>query len=140
EAAERQRGEVALAETEARLHQMAEAIPEVIWIVTLEPEERVVYTSSSFERVWGRSLEELYRNPRIWTQAIHPEDRPRVVAEYSRWIEGAGASYQDVEFRVVRPDGSVRWIHDHGVLSLDDQGRRIGASGISTDITDRKTA
>src|SRR5215813_7623259 len=86
ESLRRERGERALTETEDRLRQMAESIPEVIWIATLEPEEKVVYTSSSFERVWGLPLETLYRNPRLWVEAIHPEDRPRVVREYSRWI------------------------------------------------------
>jgi len=140
EAAERRRGERTLAETEARLEQMAEAVPEVIWIAALEPEERVVYCNPSFERVWGLPLDELYRNPRLWTEAIHPEDRARVETVYARWIAGTGIDYQDVDFRIVRPDGSLRWIHEHGVLARNEQGRPIRASGISTDVTERKEA
>jgi PAS domain S-box-containing protein len=140
EAAERRRGERTLAETEARLEQMAEAVPEVIWIAALEPAERVVYCNPSFERVWGLPLAELYRNPRLWTEAIHPEDRARVETAYARWIAGTGIDYQDVDFRIVRPDGSLRWIHEHGVLARNEQGRPIRASGISTDVTERKEA
>src|SRR5262245_61106464 len=71
-----------------RLLQLADSIPEVIWVATLEPEERIVYTSPSFERVWGLPLEKLYRNPRMWAEGIHPEDRTPVVENYSRWIAG----------------------------------------------------
>src|SRR5262245_27296120 len=140
EVLEREKGERALAETEDRLRYMADSVPEVIWIAELEPEERIVYTSPSFEEVWGFPLEDLYRNPRLWAEAIHPEDRDRVLRAYSDWIAGAEASYQDVEFRVVRPDGTRRWVHEHGVLSFDEQGKPIRVSGISTDITERKEA
>jgi PAS domain S-box-containing protein len=139
EVIERERGEKALAETEDRLRELADNIPEVVWITTLEPEERIVYTSPSFERVWGRPLEDLYRNPRLWIETIHPEDRARVADTFSRWIAGE-AGYQDVEFRIVQPDGSMRWIHERGVLAVNDRGEPIRVSGISTDVTDRKQA
>jgi formate hydrogenlyase transcriptional activator len=140
EAAEHERSEKALRETEDRLRRMADSIAEVVWIMDLEPEERVVYTSPSFERVWGLPLEDLYRNPRLWTESIHPEDRERVGATFSEWIAGADVRYQDVEFRIVRPDGTVRWIHERGVLTVNDQGKPTRVSGISTDVTDRKLA
>jgi formate hydrogenlyase transcriptional activator len=140
EIAARKRGEEALAETENRLKTMADSIPEVIWIAALEPEERIVYASPSFERVWGLSVEALYRNPRLWMETIHLEDRAQVAGALSRWIDGVDVSYRDVEYRIVRPDGSIRWIHEHGVLALDEQGKPIRMSGISTDVTDRKAA
>jgi PAS domain S-box-containing protein len=135
----RKSGEEALAETEDRLREMADNIPEVVWIVTLDPEEQVIYASPSFERIWGLPVENLYRNPRLWMETIHPEDRARVANALSRWIAGA-AGYQDVEFRIVRPDGSIRWIHEHGVLTVNDTGKPTRMSGISTDVTDRKQA
>jgi PAS domain S-box-containing protein len=140
EVAERTRSERALVETEDRLKRMADSVPEVIRITDLEPTERVVYTSPSFERVWGLRLEDLYQNPRLWTETIHPEDRARVAGTFSQWITGADVSYQDVEFRIVQPGGAVRWIHERGVLTVNAQGRPIRVSGISTDITDRKRA
>ena len=101
----------------------ADTIPEVIWITSLEP-ERVLYTSPSFERIWGLKVEELYRNPRLWTETIHPEDRARVISTFSAWIAGAEMNYHDVEYRVVRPDGTIRWIHERGVLTRDQNGLR----------------
>src|SRR5678815_5472573 len=63
----------ALRESEERFQRMADAIPEVIWITDLHP-ETMLYVSPSFATIWGRPIEDLYRNPRLWIQAIHPED------------------------------------------------------------------
>ncbi len=132
-------GEAAVRRSEERFRQMADTIPEVIWITSLEP-ERVLYTSPSFERIWGLKVEELYRNPRLWTETIHPEDRDRVVSTFSEWIAGTKINYHDVEYRIVRPDGTIRWIHERGVLTRDKNGRPVEVSGISTDITTAKQA
>ncbi len=132
-------GEAAVRQSEERFRQMADTIPEVIWITALEP-ERVLYTSPSFERIWGLKVEELYRNPRLWTETIHPEDRDRVISTFSEWIAGAEINYHDVEYRIVRPDGTIRWIHERGVLTRDKNGRPVEVSGISTDITTAKQA
>src|SRR5262245_17521813 len=140
EMTERTRSEEALLETQDRLKQMADSVPEVIWIMDLEPVERIVYTSPSFERVWGLRLDDLYQNPRLWTETIHPDDRERVVSTFSAWIAGADVNNREVEFRIVQPSGAVRWIHERWVLTVNEQGRPIRVSGISTDITDRKRA
>ena len=140
EAAHRSRTEQMLAETEDRLRRMADSIPEVIWITDLHPEERIVCTSPSFEHIWGLPLDALYRNPRLWTETIHPEDRARVATLFSQWISGADVSYSDVEYRIVRTDGATRWIHERGVLTVDERRRPVRVSGISTDVTDRKRA
>ena len=138
-AIERRRTEEALQESEERFRQMADALPEVMWIVGLEP-EKVLYASPSFERIWGLPVEELYQKPRIWTEAIHPEDRDRVVDTFTRWIAGENVSYNGFEYRIVQRNGEVRWIHELGVLTLDQHGKPCRASGISTDITSRKRA
>jgi PAS domain S-box-containing protein len=126
-------------ESEIRFRTMADTLHEAIWIRALAP-EKILYVSPSFERIWGFSLEELYRNPGIWTEAIHPDDRDRIAAMSMQWISGEDVNYHDVEYRIIRPDGAIRWIHDRGVLSLDEQGRPCRVSGISADITDRKRA
>src|SRR5262249_329985 len=106
-ALERTRAEAALEETEKRFRRMPDGLPEVIWLAAVDP-EKTLYTSPSFERIWGLSVEDLYRNPRLWTETIHPQDRDRVTNVFSQWITGAEISYQDVEFRIVRPDGAIR--------------------------------
>jgi PAS domain S-box-containing protein len=118
---------------------LADAIPEVVWVAALNP-ERVLYVSPAFERVWGVAAETLYRNPRSWTETIHPEDRMRVVERYTRWLGGEDGDYDEVEYRIIQPEGGIRWIHDRGVLFRDEAGRPCKVSGIATDITERKQA
>jgi PAS domain S-box-containing protein len=129
-----------VAETEDRLQEMADKISEVIWIKSLDPEERQLYVSPSYERVWGLPLKDLFQDPRAWVEAIHPDDRERVDRLFSLWVSEGDVSYQDIEFRIVHPDGNIRWIHERGVLTFNESGRPSRASGISTDITDRKAA
>jgi PAS domain S-box-containing protein len=136
---ERKRADEALRESEERFRTMADTLPEGIWIGTIEPRE-VLYVSPSYERIWGYSLEELYQNPYLWEKAIHPEDRERVGRKFAQWISGENADYFDIEYRIVRPDGATRWVHDRGVLSLNEEGRPCRINGISADITDRKRA
>jgi PAS domain S-box-containing protein len=124
-------------EREESLRRLADAIPEVFWVVALAP-ERVIYVSPSFERLWGFTAEALYREPRLWAETIHPEDRPRVTDRFSRWIAGEDINYHDVEYRILQPSGDIRWIHDRGVLFRNEDGQPCEVSGISTDITERK--
>jgi PAS domain S-box-containing protein len=138
-AIEHGRTEAALRESEQRLRLMTNAIPEVIWLTALHP-ELVLYASPSFERVWGLPLDALYRNPRLWTDTIHEDDRPRVIDTFNRWIRGDGIDEYDIEFRIVQPAGAVRWIHERGVIIVNDDGAPYRVGGISTDITERKQA
>jgi PAS domain S-box-containing protein len=129
----------ALQAVEERFRRLADAVPDVIWILDLNP-ERVVYASPSFERVWGLPAEELYRNPRLWLETIHAEDRERVRDRFERWIAGEPVDSLDVDFRIVHTDGSILWIHERGVLILDDRGKPRTVGSISTDMTElRKT-
>src|SRR6266536_2695427 len=138
-AIERTRTETALQESEERFRPMADTIPEVIWITSLDP-EKVLYASPSFERIWGLPVEDLYQNSRLWTETIHPDDRERVVSTFKRWITGEQVNYHAVEFRIIQPNDATRWIHERGVVSLNEQGKPYRVSGISTDITERKRA
>ncbi|WP_213957808.1 PAS domain-containing protein [Variovorax sp. dw_954] len=126
-------------ESEGRFRAMADATPDVIWITEMDP-ERVLYASPSFERIWGVDLAALYRDPQVWLDGIHVDDRARVKMAFGNWIESDGSTAWEVEFRVVQPCGAIRWIHERGVF-LPDEGqgsRRV--SGIATDVTAQRTA
>src|SRR5688572_5045448 len=125
--------------SEERFRRMAEFIPEVIWFIALQP-EKVLYASPAFERIWGLPVEKLYENPRLWIEVIHPGDRERVELIFSNWVTGQQVNYRDVEYRIIQPNGAIRWIHERGVLSFDENGQASLASGISTDVTERKRA
>jgi PAS domain S-box-containing protein len=112
--------------------QLAETIPEVFWIT--DPAKRqTVYISPAYEQIWGRSPASLYASPRSFLDAIHPEDRSRVEAALARQAEG---TYRE-EYRIVRPDGSVRWIRDRAFPVRDANGAIYRIVGIAADITER---
>ena len=124
-----------LRESEERFRLMAENLGEVLWIHSLRP-ETVLYVSPSFQRVWGLAPSHLLADPRLWLESIQPEDRPRIDEAWSGLIAENGDF--DEEYRIHRPDGTVRWIHDHGVLIRDERGRAYRVCGIAEDITERK--
>jgi len=138
-ALERERVDAALRESEERFRLMAETTPDVIWITDLHP-ERVLYCSPSFESLWGHTVEALYADPRLWTAIIHPEDVGRVVETFTRGIEGHGGSHYSMEFRLLRADGSIRWISERAVFVARGNAHPHRVSGISTDITQRMVA
>ena len=125
----------ALGESEERFRQIAENIHEVFWLTTVDS-SRMLYISPAYEAVWGRSCESLYQGPRSFLTAIHPEDRPRVIEASQRDREQGF----EVEYRVVRPDGSIRWIRDRGFPIKDKEARVYRLAGIAEDITERKLA
>ncbi len=126
----------ALVESERRFRRMADATLDVIWITDLEP-EKVVYVSPSFERIWGMKAQDLYDDPHLWIKGIHPDDRETVGTAFIDWITHQPDRPWKSEYRILRPDGEVRWIVEHGVVISEVDGpKRV--SGISKDVTDRR--
>ncbi|MBD2101370.1 PAS domain S-box protein [Leptolyngbya sp. FACHB-261] len=130
---ERARAEAALRESEARFRSFAENSNDVIWI-TAADEYRLIYVSPSFEQVWGRSASEIYTDLSRFVESIHPDDRERIQAGWQQCIQGGFSQ----EYRVIRPDGSIVWIHDRGFPVYDDQGELLYLAGIAETITERK--
>ncbi|MDM0066295.1 PAS domain-containing protein [Variovorax sp. J31P207] len=129
----------ALRESEGRFRAMVDATPDVIWIMETEP-ERVLYASPSFERIWGVSLERLYQDPRLWMEGIHPDDRSGVRAAFGEWVLSDGRAGWNVEFRVLPPSGCIRWIHERGVFLREESNGPRRVSGISSDVTEQRSA
>jgi PAS domain S-box-containing protein len=94
----------------------------------------MLYVSPAYEEIWGRSVASLLASPRDWIDAIHADDRERVLQALPRQARGEYAE----EYRIVRPDGEVRWIRDRAFPVLGE-GREVHRIvGIAEDITDRK--
>jgi PAS domain S-box-containing protein len=131
---ERREAERLLKDSQERFRQLAEHIREVFWM-TDPAKQHMLYVSPGYEEIWGRSCESLYASPQSWLDAIHPEDRPRVV-EAATHKQVAGT--YDEEYRIVRPDGTIRWICDRAFPVRDASGNVYRIVGFAEDITDRK--
>jgi diguanylate cyclase len=121
-----------LLEQEERFRQIAENIHDVFWLVSVETGEDI-YISPAFEDVWGRPSEPGGKRFDNWLDAVHPEDRELIPTELNEETE------YDLEYRIIRPDGSIRWIHDRGFPVHNAQGQVYRVAGIAKDITKRKT-
>lgn len=128
------RAEAARRESEERFRQIAESIREVFWLVTAG-EGRVLYVSPAFEQVWGFSADVLFESREALVQSVHDEDRER----FRVWLE-SGYEGAEIEYRIVRPDGSIRWIHDRAFPVYDQEGEFYRVAGIAEDVTARKYA
>src|SRR6185295_16864672 len=127
--------ERALQESEEQFRQLANNIPQVFWITDVRQKE-TLYLSPATETLLGWPLQEIKDNPRLLIKTLHYEDRSRVYA--ARKTATAGG--YDETYRVVRPDGSIRWVHDRAFPVPDTAGEIYRIAGIAEDITERKLA
>lgn len=130
---ERKRTEQALRESEERFRLITETIQDVFWMST-PGVGRMLYVSPAYERIWGRTRESLLAEPQSFVDAVHPDDRALVLSELSKHAQG---SYE-CQYRVIQPDGTVRWIDDRGFPILDEAGNVRLMTGVATDITRQK--
>ena len=132
----RKQAEAALRESEQRFRLMAETIQDVFWIANSDLGTKI-YVSPRYEEVWGQPREELYKAPQAFLEAVHPEDREWVRAELAA-AHAHGIPWNQ-EYRIIKPDGEMRWIQDRGFPVRGEAGHVILFTGVATDITERKT-
>jgi len=123
--------EAHLQASEARFRQLAEHIPSVFYL-TDAATRRVLYVSPAYETVWGQPPEALYADPRASLDLVHPDDRARAAAHAASSMRGPS----EIEYRLLRADGSVRWVNDRSFPVRDAAGRVTSVAGIATDVTD----
>ncbi|MBY0523382.1 MAG: PAS domain S-box protein [Gemmataceae bacterium] len=129
----RKQAEEAQRSSDDRFRQLTENIDAVFWMTDWSATASI-YVSPAYERIWGRTVESLYQAPHSFLEAVHPDERERV----REAIVGRKEASFSLEYRIVRPDGAIRWIHDRGFPIRDAAGRVYRVAGIATDITDRK--
>jgi PAS domain S-box-containing protein len=125
-----------LRETEERFHQLAENVQDVFYIND-HTKTKMIYVSPAYEKIWGRPCETLREDPLSLMDAVVPEDRAAVLDVMARQRQGQPSV---VQYRIVRPDGSRRWILSRSYPVLDEYGRHHRTVGVAADITDRKEA
>ena len=116
-----------LRQSEERFRQLAENIRQVFWLYDLDADE-FVYVSPAYETIFGRTRQGLYEDVGHWLDFVHPDDRPRIRQRFQK--EKEGIPFQD-DYRIVRPDGDVRWINDRGFAISDGTGHVYRIAGIA---------
>jgi len=121
-------------ENESRFRQLVENLNEVCW---LRDQHKFIYVSPTIEKTWGKPARYFYDNPQANFELMHPEDRKRLLSEYSVKRFQGDEVFQE-EFRIIRPDGAVRWISSRSFPIKDEKGITSRRAGICEDITERK--
>jgi PAS domain S-box-containing protein len=135
---ERKRSEAALRESEERFRQLAENIQSLFTLRDMATGQNI-YISPSCEMILGISRERLYRDPGAFIEAVHPEDRERIRQVYLQYeTDVEQVIDQTGEFRIIRPDGAIRWIEARAFPVYDEQGAIYRIVSLSEDITERK--
>lgn len=117
------------------LHELADVVDEVFWVAGRDS-HRVHYLSPAFEQLWGMPRERVYAEPRAWLDVVHPDDAASLRGGSGR----SGTDEYEQEFRILSPDGEVRWIMERGAPVRDPHGEIVRFAGTLRDITRRKQA
>jgi PAS domain S-box-containing protein len=128
------RTQQALERQQRQFHQLHQSLGEVLWMATPDG-QRVLYVSPAFSAIYGVAAESMEADTTLWLRMVHPDDRDRARDSQQRLRE-----HHDVvcEYRIVRPDGSIRWIEDRKRAIRDVDGTVLMIGGIAEDITARK--
>jgi diguanylate cyclase (GGDEF)-like protein/PAS domain S-box-containing protein len=120
-------------ESEERFRQLAENISEVFWVHDVATDDSL-YISPAYERVWQSPVGAVKRVHHDWAQSLHPQDRAAVLELFGQMVKGLKPF--DIDYRIVVPDGSVRWIHDRGFPVRDAHGQIYRTAGLAEDVTE----
>ncbi len=130
---ERKEKEEALNKSEAQFQELTAHIQQVLWTIDVQ-EAKLVYVSPAYETLWGRSCQSLLDNPQSYMEGIHPLDQEMMVRENAAMFQTGNI---DAECRVMRPDGSVRWVWIRG-YPVKEKGQIVRVAGVIEDVTEKR--
>ena len=131
---EREAALSALAENDRIFRQLADNIRDLFWLYDWV-EKRLLYISPAYEAVWGRPTSGLYENPGSWIDRVHADDRERV---RDMGTPDQPGKFYDMVYRIVRPDGAMRWIHDRRFAVFTEAGQLYRIAGVAEDVTEQQ--
>jgi len=123
-----------IAESKELLQQVTDNIQQAFWLSSPD-KKKIFYISPAYEGIWGRTCESLLKDPESWLDAIHPDDRQRVVDSLKFQQQGK----YSIEYRILNSDGSQHWILDRAFPAINSKGEVYRIAGIAEDITGQKT-
>lgn len=121
-----------LSQSQEVLQQLTDNIRSVFWMSTPD-KQTMLYMSPTFESIWQKSRSELAQDPMLWIKAVHPDDAQRV----NHYLKQQSSDANEIEYRIVRPDGSVRHIRSRTFPIRNADGDVFRIAGIAEDITDQ---
>ena len=131
---ERKKVEDQLRASDQKFQQLADHLTDAFWIRSADM-KTVHYISPAFERIWGRPVDVLYNEPLSWPTFILEEDREYALSSFAALT--TGVTNVDIEYRIVRPDGNIRWIRARAFQMRNEEGVVVRNIGIATDITEK---
>jgi PAS domain S-box-containing protein len=117
-------------------HDLLEALDVVIWMASAD-DGQLLYINDTVQQLYGRPRNEFLENPDLWYDAVHPEDKERVAEASDALIEQGAV---EIEYRILRPNGEVRWVHDKKYVVYGGNGGPREIGGVAYDVTRRKWA
>ena len=124
--------EKALRDSEEKFRELAENIDDMFWLASSTLDE-TLYVSPAYEKIWGRSVEAAYSDAKDYLDAIHHADKARVLKAMEYMLDGD----YDETYRIIHPDGSVRWVRDRAFPIHNDNGTVKRYAGVTQDISER---
>ena len=121
-----------LQETRDRLESILRSTEHMIWSRSVDS-QTLLYINPAVKQIYGRERDEFRRDPMLWLDAIHPEDKDEVLTELSGLLDKPSVS---MRFRVVRPDGSIAWVNERASVARNSAGKPIRIDAITTDVTE----
>jgi two-component system cell cycle sensor histidine kinase/response regulator CckA len=137
---ERRQAHALLQQAEAELRRVLASVTDCLWSAEITAAGKWVYhyMSPVVEKITGHPPEHFISEPMRWNDGVHPDDLPRLRAAWERvWKHGSNL-YE--EYRLLQPDGSIRWVRDSIAVSRAADSQTIRVDGVLTDITERKRA
>ncbi|HYG75118.1 MAG TPA: ATP-binding protein [Planctomycetota bacterium] len=119
---------------EDNIRHIAEAIQDAFWLSNAACTE-IIYVNSAYEKIWGRSCQSLYEKPCSFLDAVHADDRPQTQTVLEKSPPGEALKLQ---YRIVRPDSSLRWISTQRYPVMDSSGNVIRLIHLAQDNTERR--
>lgn len=125
-----------LHQSEQWLHSILNSLQDAVWSMSVDP-LALTYMNDAVERVYDRRAAEFFQNPHLWLDVVHPDDRSLVEQSHQLLFQ---YGYKELDYRIVRPDGEIRWIRDRAYAIRNEAGNIVRIDGIASDISDRKQA
>ncbi|WP_135304787.1 hybrid sensor histidine kinase/response regulator [Haloarcula amylovorans] len=124
--------EAASPEQETRLQQLATHLDEVVWIADIVSDE-ILYVDPAYEDSWEQPSEMLSADPTVVLGDIHPDDWQRIEAA----LEQVPVGDFDEQYRIICPDGDIRWVRNRIISITDDAGNVSRLINMAADVTGR---